>query len=78
MDQTTYLAKVDRNGQNLGVDPFPLVAILDFAGGAALQAVRHCRRCGIAGGAALQAVRRCRRCGVAGGERVPPSPLGWY
>ena len=27
----------------------PLAAILDFAGGAALQAVRHCRRCGVAG-----------------------------
>ena len=32
-----------------------------------MQAVPHCRRCGIAGGAALQAVQHCRRCGIAGG-----------
>jgi len=48
LDQKTYLAKVDGNTQNprgrhLSRPPLPfwgpLAAILDFAGGAALQAV---------------------------------------
>ena len=37
----------------------PLGAILDFAGGAVLQAVWRCRRCDVAGSAALQAVDEC-------------------
>ena len=44
----------------------PLVAIFDFASGAALQVVRYCKRCGIAGGADLQGVSKS------------PLLLGWY
>ena len=52
-DQKTYLAKVDgstqqRRGRHIFTprQPFwgPLPAILDFAGGAALQAVSKCPR----------------------------------
>ena len=51
MDQKTYLAKVAKNaqkprGRHLSSphQPFwgPLAAILDFAGGAALQALSEC------------------------------------
>ena len=50
-DQKTYLAKVDGSAQKPRVRPLsrprwpfwgPLVAILGFAGGAALQAVSEC------------------------------------
>ena len=53
MDQKTYFAKADRSAQNVGVTslsrprwPFwgPLAAILDFAGGVALQVVNECPR----------------------------------
>ena len=52
-DQKTYFAKVDRSsqkprGRHLSRTPRPfwgpLVAILDFAGGAALQVVSECPR----------------------------------
>ena len=55
------MAKVDRSTQNHRGRPRQpflglLVTILDFEGGAALQAVRLCRRCNIVDGAAFQAV----------------------
>ena len=51
MDQIpSRLRIISRSGRWSGV-----------AGGAALQAVRCCRRCGVAGGVVLQAVQHCRQ-----------------